>query len=204
MANTKEKGKFIVIYGVNNVGKTTQARMLVENLIINLSQEGEYIKYPIYDMMPSGPLINNYLKEGNKYQFTAREFQLLHVLNRTQNEAKIKEKLESGTWVIAEDYSGTGIAWGIAADVDKKLLYTMNSHLLQEDLGILLVGEPFVENLDKTNFHETDAALMQRVNDVFRDISKDFGWYTVNANRTKEEVQEEILQIIKSKVSYLN
>lgn len=198
-----EKGRLIVLYGTNNLGKTTQARLIVENLIINLSKEGEYVKYPVYDLVPSGPLINSYLKQGNTHQFTPREFQMLHVLNRTQQESKIEKKLNNGTWIIAEDYIGTGIAWGMAAGVDKKLLYNLNSHLLKEDLGILFEGEPFVQDLDKGNLHETDLELMKKAQSAFKEISKDFGWYTVNANREKEEVNQEIMDIIKSKVSYL-
>ena len=203
MPNGQKKGKFIVLYGVNNLGKTTQAKLLVENLIIKLSQKAEYIKFPVYDLQPSGPEINNYLKQGNPHQFTAREFQFLQILNRTQFEPKLKEKLDNGIWIVAEDYTGTGIAWGMATGVNKNLLYTLNSHLLKEDLGILFEGEPFTETLDKNNIHETDPALLKKVEEIFKIISKDFGWQGVNANQTKEEVQEQILQIVKNKISYL-
>jgi thymidylate kinase len=197
-------GQFIVLYGANNLGKSTQAKMLVENLIIQLGKEAEYLKYAIYSLEPSGSLINSYLKQGNPNNFTAREFQLLQVLNRTQHEPKLKEKLDKGTWVIAEDYVGTGIAWGMVNGVDKALLYQMNSHLLKENLGILFEGEPFIDNADKTNAHEQNPATLAKVNEAFKEISRDFGWFTVNANRTKEEIQAEILNIIKSKITYID
>lgn len=201
MAN--QKGNLIVLYGANNLGKTTQAKMLVENIIVKMSKESEYLKYAIYDLAPSGPLINDYLKSGNKYQFTAREFQILQVLNRTQHEPVIKEKINKGTWIVAEDYIGTGIAWGMATGLNKKLLYDLNSHLLKENLGILFEGEPFPEDLDKNNVHETDLALLAKVSESFKEIARDFNWHTINANRSIEEVQEEILQIIKSKITFL-
>ena len=43
-------GKFIVIYGVNNLGKTTQANMLVQKLKAS-GLKAEYLKYPIYDLL---------------------------------------------------------------------------------------------------------------------------------------------------------
>jgi thymidylate kinase len=201
--NNKPKGQFIVLYGVNNLGKSTQAKMLVENLIIKLGKEAEYLKYAVYSLEPSGNLINSYLRQDNPFQFTDREFQLLQVLNRTQYEPKLKEKLEKGSWIIAEDYVGTGIAWGMVQGIDKNLLYQMNSHLLKENLGILFEGEPFKEGEDKKNIHEKNPARLAQVNQAFKEIARDFGWFTINANRPKEEIQQEIIDIIKSKITYI-
>lgn len=200
---TQQKGQFIVFYGINSLGKSTQAKMLVENLIVKLGKNAEYLKYAIYNLEPSGILISNYLKEGNAYGFTAREFQILQVLNRTQYEPKLKEKLVKGTWVVAEDYIGTGIAWGMATGVDKNLLYNLNSHLLNENLGILFEGEPFLEALEKSNAHEKDPALLQKVAANFKQIADDFGWHKINANQPIEKVQEEIMAIVKSKLSII-
>lgn len=197
------KGKFIVIYGTNNLGKTTQAKLLVENIIIQMGKEAEYLKYAVYGLEPSGPLINTYLRQNNPYKFTPREFQLLQVLNRTQHEPTLKEKLSKGKWIIAEDYTGTGIAWGMTQGLDKNLLYQMNSHLLKEDLGILFEGEPFPENIDKNNVMENNHAMLAKAGEAFKEISRDFNWLTVNANQPIEKVQEDILNIIKSKITYI-
>lgn len=199
----KTNGQFIVLYGINNLGKTTQAKALVEEIIIKMGKEAEYLKYAIYSLDPSGTLINNYLRAGNPNQFSDREFQLLQVLNRTQYEPKLKEKLAKGTWVIAEDYIGTGIAWGMVQGIDKNLLYYMNSHLLKENLGILFTGEPFPESTDKKNVNEASAATLAKVNEAFKEISRDFGWFVINANRPKEEVQKEVMDIIKSKITFI-
>ncbi len=201
MAN--QKGNLIVLYGINNLGKTTQAKMLVEDLIIKMNKSAEYLKYAIYNLEPSGPLIANYLKGGNKYNFTPREFQLLQVLNRTQHEPTLKKKIQEGTWIVAEDYIGTGIAWGMATGVDKNLLYNMNSHLLKENLGILFEGDPFPKDLDKNNVHEASIETLEKVSKAFKEIAKDFNWHTINANQSIEEVQKEIQAIIKSKLIIL-
>jgi len=203
MAN-EQRGKMIVLFGTNNLGKTTQAKLLVENLIIKMGKQAEYLKYGIYDLEPSGPLIADYLKSGNRYDFSQREFQLLQVLNRTQYEPTLKQKLDKGIWIVAEDYVGTGIAWGMAQGMDKDLLYEINKHLVKEDLGILFKGEPFKEGFDKENVHEKDPALLEKVAVSFEDIQKDFAWHTVNANQERPDVQEEIINIIKSKILTLD
>jgi dTMP kinase len=200
----KQKGNLIVIYGINSLGKTTQAKLLVESIIIKLGKSAEYLKYAVYNLEPSGPLIMDYLKGGNRYEFTTREFQFLQVLNRTQYQPELLKKIDNGTLIVAEDYVGSGIAWGLANGIDKKLLYDMNSHLLKENLGLLFVGEPFAEDLDKKNFHEKDIAVLKTVNQYFQDIAKDFNWHIINANRPVEVIQEEIFQIVKSKTIYLD
>ena len=40
------RGKFIVLYGINNLGKTTQTRLLTEKLN-NSGVKNEYLKYPL-------------------------------------------------------------------------------------------------------------------------------------------------------------
>ena len=52
-------------------------------------------------------MINNYLREGNKYGLSAREIQMAYALNRTQFEPILTAKLAQGINIIAEDYVGT-------------------------------------------------------------------------------------------------
>lgn len=178
-------GKFIVLYGVNNLGKTTQAKLLVERL----NKEGhpaEYLKYPIYDLEPAGPMINDYLRGGNPHQITPRELQTLHVLNRTQYEPTLQAKLADGITIVAEDYVGTGMAWGIGAGVDEAYLTKLNAHLLKEDSIFLFDGERFTASIEKNHKHETDEALLEKVGDAHRHLAKKYGWHTINANNSIE------------------
>ena len=82
------KGKLIVFYGINRLGKSTQAKLLVERLK-SINKKSVYLKYAIYDLEPSGKLINSYLRESNPYNFSSREFQILQVLNRQQFESNL-------------------------------------------------------------------------------------------------------------------
>ncbi|MCX6743673.1 MAG: hypothetical protein NT116_05595, partial [Candidatus Parcubacteria bacterium] len=97
----------------------------------------------------------------------------------------------------------TGIAWGMVSGIDKNLLYKLNSHLLKEDLGILFQGEAFPEDLDKTNIHETNPAILTKVNEAFTEIAQDFGWHIIKANQSKEEVQAQIMDIINRKITII-
>ncbi|HAZ28882.1 MAG TPA: hypothetical protein DCY48_03870 [Candidatus Magasanikbacteria bacterium] len=182
-------GKLIVIYGINNLGKSTQARLLVERL----QREGhktQYLKYPIYDLAPSGHMLNQYLREDNPFGLSAREAQLLYVLNRTQAEPAIKKKLKEGIHIVAEDYIGTGLAWGIGAGVDEAFMKDINSHLLKEDLVFLFKGERFVSATETNHKHESDQALLECVAGVHERLGKEYGWIEIAANDPIETIAE--------------
>lgn len=187
------EGKMIVLYGINNIGKTTQAELLVEALK-EAGFEAEYMKYPRYDVEPSGPHINAVLREGKKA--SAEELQLWYALNRHQAESELKRKLKKGIVVIAEDYTGTGIAWGMVRGAEKEWLISINKQLYREDLGILMTGARYLTGVEEGHKNETDEKAMDTAIAIHEDLGKDFGWRTVDANQTIEEVHDEIMEVV--------
>lgn len=194
------RGKFIVLYGINNLGKTTQAKILVDKLK-SIGEKAEYIKYPIYELTPSGVVLNNYLRGGNIFNLAPREAQVFYAKNRTQYEKELTKKLENGIHVVAEDYTGTGIAWGIGAGVDEMFLKYINSHLLEEDLAFLFDGERFKDAVETGHKHETDDNLTNKVRWAHLKLAEEKNWKKINANLSIEEIQnilwKEILGLIK-------
>ncbi|MBU0649215.1 hypothetical protein KJ969_03930 [Patescibacteria group bacterium] len=189
------KGKFIVLYGINNLGKTTQAKKLVERL----KREGhaaEYLKYPIYDLEPSGPILNDYLRNDNPYGLSAREFQIFTAMNRTQYDPALRKKLENGIMIVAEDYAGTGIAWGMGAGVDKSFLEKINSHLLKEDLAVLFDGQRFLDGVEAGHAHEKNDELTERVRQIHSALGREYGWRTIDANQDMETIHNQVWQLI--------
>ncbi len=185
------RGKLIVIYGVNNLGKTTQAKLLV-NRLKKSGCKSEYLKYPLYDFKPTGPLINRYLRKNNPDKFSPREAQIIYALNRTQYENILREKLRRGINVVTEDYTSTGIAWGIGAGVNEKFLKQVNSHLLKEDLAFLFIGQRFKQATEKNHKHEINSKLMEKVRRAHLKLGHEYGWVKINANLSREKVHEQI------------
>ena len=97
----KKKGKFIVVYGANNLGKTEQAKRLVQSLKA-VGFKSRYIKYPIYDLEPTGPKINAALRKNSI--ITNLDLQKEFAQNRRDFEPQLVKTLNQGTWVVAEDY----------------------------------------------------------------------------------------------------
>jgi len=182
-------GKFIVLYGVNNLGKSTQAKKLVERLQ-STGHKAEYLKYPVYDLEPSGKLINEYLREGNPHNLTPREVQLMYVWNREHYEPTLKQKLASGIHIISEDYVGTGLAWGIGTGIDETFIKYLNAHLHQEDMAFIFDGERFVEATEKTHRHETDHDLLEHVREIYCRLGREYGWIPIDANDSIEKIHE--------------
>ena len=192
------KGKFIVLYGINNLGKTTQAKMLVDWLNNN-GISAVYQKYPVYDLAPTGPRINSYLRDGNPERLTPLQFQQLQVDNRHDFEPILQRYLNNGIWVIGEDYVGTGIAWGVGAGIDQALLEEMNSHLLKEDFAFLFDGERFKSGIEEGHTHEQDTELTENVRNVHKNLAQKLGWFPINAEESIEEIHQKILNTILTK-----
>lgn len=190
-----KKGKLIVFYGTNNLGKSTQANILVEKLN-NLSIPTEYLKYPIYNLLPSGKIINDYLRNNNSHNLTAREAQIIYTLNRTQYQNELIKKLEQGINIVSEDYTGTGIAWGIGAEIDQNFLEEINNHLIKEDIAILFDGERFKNSIENNHKHEKDDSFSKKVRQIHLDLAKKYGWEIINANLNIEEISKIIFEKI--------
>ena len=192
-----KKGSLIVFYGINNTGKTTQAKLLMERLIKN-GICAEYFKYPAYELEPSGVMIDDYLRHANPYSLTAREAQILYILNRTQIEPMILEKMDDGITIVAEDYIGTGIAWGEASGIDSAFLRHINTHLITEDMAFLFEGKRFEQAEENGHRHESDNFLLERAREKHRELADEFGWIAIKSDRTLFEVHNNIWEEIKN------
>ena len=187
------RGRFIVIYGANNLGKSIQVDLLAEAY----KKQGvkvKKIKYPIYDLKPTGPEINAVLRKGKK--MSELNLQKLYAKNRLEYQKTLEGYLEKGYMVVAEDYTGTGIAWGMVRGLSLEALEKMNKGLLKEDLGILLFGKRFTEGIEKTHRNETDEKIWETSQKIHLDLAEKYEWKKVNANGTKKEVFKKIAEII--------
>lgn len=194
-------GLFIVLYGINNLGKSTQAKRLTERLQ-QAGYHSTYLKYPIYDLTPSGPLINGYLRGGNPHSLSAREVQTLYAMNRTQFEPELSALLEKNVHVVAEDYTGTGMSWGIGAGVDPAYLKEVNSHLRKENIAFLFDGERFTDATEQGHKHETDTELLTRVREAHQALGREEGWHVINANQQIEVITDQLFEKVQVHLSH--
>jgi thymidylate kinase len=188
------KGKFIVVYGANNLGKTTQVSMLAEALRRSATRIVTIIKYPIYDLEPTGPKLNSILRKGEKVDDLT--VQKLFAKNRRDFEKELKRMLRLGHWVIAEDYKGTGIAWGVTRGIPLEEMEKINRNLLPEDFAILLDGKRYKSAIETGHMNEGSEKIWKKARQVHQMLGERYGWLKVNANQRMKEVHRDVMKKI--------
>ena len=191
-----KKGKFIVIYGANNVGKTTQVKLLVSKLK-KIGKKVKLLKYPIYDLGPTGSILNKFLRKH--LSLTEYEAQYIFMHNRKDFQPELEKILKNGYWVVAEDYKGTGICWGATHNVPLKKMIQLNKDLLEEDLAILLDGKQFKEAIEKKH-HNEDGRRWEKGRQIHKKVGKMFGWKQVKSDDSIDEVSGNIWKIVERKL----
>lgn len=193
-----KKGKFIVIYGANNVGKSVQTKLL-SNKIISEGYALATFKYPVYNLQPTGPKINQILRhpETLKQKVSEIELQKIFAKNRKDFQVTVLSLLNAGINILAEDYTGTGIAWGMTRDLSLLELEKINTGLIKPDLAILLDGTRFLTTIEKGHRNETDKDEMWLKNrQIHLQLAERYNWRQVKANQTIEKVHKDIWQAV--------
>ena len=176
------KGLFIAIYGVNNIGKSTHCRILADRLK-RTGYEVVSLKYPIYDLEPTGTELNRILRQKEQ-NISEEELQTLFTQNRKDFEPQLRKYLEEGKIVIAEDYTGTGIAWGMTKGLSLEFMEKLNSGLLREDFSILMTGHRDARATEKHHIHEQNAALLSSVSKIFVQLAGRYGWKVIEIQQS--------------------
>lgn len=189
------KGKFITIYGINNIGKTTQSKLLVEKLK-KAGYKAKYLKYPIYKIRPSGYAINKILRSRTGQKISEEELQLWFVINRYQFEPRLKKLLNAGYIVVAEDYIGTGIAWGVAKGLKEEWMEKVNENLLKEDFSILLEGNRNFIAKEVEHLHEQNDILIEKCARVHLHLASKYGWHKIKVRNQIEATSDFLFKTV--------
>jgi thymidylate kinase len=190
------KGLFIAVYGVNNIGKSTHCRILCDKL----RREGHdvvQLKYPIYDLEPSGTLLNDILRGEQKQKISEEELQRIFTQNRRDFEPRLKQMLDDGKIVVAEDYTGTGIAWGMTKGLSVEFMEKMNEGLLKEDFALLITGHRDARAAEKHHIHEQNEDLLENVSKIFIQLAERYGWKIVELQQNIPDTAHLIWQTVK-------
>lgn len=190
--------------GVTNIGKSTQRDLLVRAISkrkVGNEKEGRQmkatmVKYPVYCLEPTGPQINDYLRNKNPQRLTPLAFQELNVKNKLQFEPKLIALLEENDVVVVEMYTGTSIAYGMGDGIDKETLINMNTGLLNADVSILLDGKRFKTSIESGHIYENDDEKTEKIRLHHRELAERFGWITVKANQSEVKVHDDIFNIV--------
>lgn len=190
---------FIAFEGPDGSGSSTQSKLLAKQL----EKEGKAVlltKEPT-PKEPIGSLIREILQ--HKHEVSAEALQLLFCADRAQHLAiEVEPALNRDEFVITDRYLLSTLAYG-SLNLPLEWLKKLNENFRQPDITFVfdLPVEVCLERIKSrgANFElfETKERLT-KIQATYLDLAKKYpNVHVVNANRSIEEVQGEVWEVIK-------
>lgn len=185
----------IVIEGFDQAGKKTQSKLLA-NFLKTRHIKSKIFNFPDY-ATPIGKEIKYYL--NGKRTFPPQVIHCLLAANRWERLKEIEEALSRNLVVIMNRYYQSNLVYGAVNGLDIRWLENLDKGLPKEDLVILLDINPadsYSRKKVMRDKFEKNEAFAQKITQAYRAVARELGWQIVNASRHKQEVHQDIKQII--------
>ena len=191
------RGRIIVIEGVDKAGKQTQARLLVETLKLS-GRISIVVDFPDYNT-PIGMEIKAFLEGKREYPNELKH--MLLSANRWERKNEIESMIEKGTIVIMNRYYQSNLVYGVSNGLNINWLSNLERGLPKEDIVIVLDVSSTVltersRKRDLDSFEKNQKLLLE-VNKNYRKLAKQFKWKIINGEKSREQVHQEIMNILK-------
>ncbi|KAF9421009.1 hypothetical protein HW555_002992 [Spodoptera exigua] len=184
-----KRGALIIIEGVDRTGKSTQARMLVENLK-KKNIQAEYTNFPARDT-EVGKIINNYLQLKN--ELSDEVVHLLFSANRWERAKSIIKTLEAGITVIVDRYCYSGVAFSAAKG---NIILYFKFIISSVHYKVFFLTMP-VDSIKQRNGFGNERyevlSFQQKVSEIYSKLKED-NWEIVDASRPIDTIQEDMLE----------
>ena len=214
-----DKGKLIVIDGIDGSGKTTQIELLGKYLT-EKSIPYEVINFPRYGQNLYADLVTRYLEGefGNINEVNPYLMACIFAGDRLLAKSLIENWLAEGKIVIANRYVSSSKAH-LGANLPEEgrenfmgwideLEYQTNG-MPKPNLNILLkvtpeIGQQNALKDQKTDIHEKSLKHEQKASEIYLDLSKtEENWVVVDCMenetmKSEEAINKEIIQILSS------
>ena len=191
----RKKGAFICIEGLDASGKTTQARRLVREL----RRKGFKA---VYTTEPSpgeiGRFIRTYILQRKRRVPIAVEALLFAVDRVDHLEQKVKPALQEGKIVVSDRYVYSSLAYQGAAGLDLNWIEEINRSVVTPDLAIYIDVPPevAVKRIKGKRSVMERLRVQRKVREVYLKFVEDGRLIRVDGNRSKDEVERDILAIV--------
>jgi len=189
----RSRGLFIALYGPEGVGKSTQGKLLEEKLRDHHVLV-KRIRYPVYSQHPTGPMLDSMLHRKRE-KLDEEEMQRLFSQNREEFEPTLTSWLSSGLCVVAENYKGTGIVWGMVRGLKLEQMEEINRDNIDPDIAIVIDG-PKREDFEGHPYGEDDEEWY-RARKMYLQMADKYGWVRVGADAPVLVVANRIWAVVK-------
>lgn len=205
----KEKGILIAIEGIDGAGKTTQAKLVAEEL--SKSSNVHLTKNP------TDGLIGKFIREvlAGKVDIPPVSFQYLFSADRQVQQEEIVNELKEGKIIITDRYFWSAIVYGIVdregLDFDQagnlllvsQGILSMYHQFLLPDLTIFL-DIPMKVALERINLKKIEKEIYEN-EEKLKKIEKGYKWLInkfpkeftiIDGTKSEKEITQEIVQLI--------
>jgi dTMP kinase len=192
----------IAFEGLDQSGKQTQAERLVAALGAR-GREVHFLSFPDYGTT-IGCEIGRALQGERDY--TAEVMQLLYVANRYEFRPAIERWIAAGADVICDRYLASSVAYGEAQGLDADWLMTIQKHLPQPSLTLLLDIPPEASLQRKERArdrYERDLALLGRVRASYLRQAAQPNWRRIDGAGDKDRVTTAVFSEVESRLGLL-
>jgi thymidylate kinase len=190
------RGLFIVLYGPSGVGKSKQM-VVLEDQMKKMGISNKKVEYPIYDLGEAGKRLKRIVWKLEAVP-SEEELQELFAQNRRDFEPTLKSWLESGVNVIAEDYKGTGMVWGVTRGIPIEKMEDMNKDFMEPDISILIDGPRRLDlRPGEGHIYNTDEEEWYKARKVYLQLADKYGWVRVGGDAPMYTVAGRIWTIVK-------
>jgi dTMP kinase len=193
---TKHKiGPLIVIDGIDQSGKKTQAKLLARK-VRERGFSCVIWDFPAYQT-PLGQHLKAYLI--GKERSDLHVVHLLYAVNKWEVAAKINEQRARGIVVIANRYTPSNLAYGAAHGLSLNWLTRLEADLPRPNRIFILdvpVKISFKRKIQQRDIHEEDATYLNRVRRMYLRLAKQHNWTIINGEGTPTTVHSKIWKAV--------
>lgn len=193
-----QRGKLIVIEGVDGSGKTTQTNLLITRLK-NINKQVQTIKYPRHGKPFFGIMVDEYLanKFGAADKIDPYLASLIYACDRWETRQQLQSWLSVGYWVVPDRYMTSNLGHQLGKlkskeekdefiEWEKKLEYKtfgipIPDLVIYLDMPLRLIKKLIIKRNKKMDAHEINSEHLKNAQQAYRYCLKKFSnWVEVN------------------------
>lgn len=196
-----QRGLFIVLEGLDKVGKTTTSGELVKLLQKKYKRRAVYKTFPRRDSI-IGKILNDYLLCENELQEHVQH--LLFAANRWEHMEEIDELLNDGVTIIMDRYSLSGIVYSMMHGMDYEWCQGTENGMIQPDytfylnLDVMRQKERLADSV--CDRYEENMETQLQLRSIFEKlVKKDDSIVSINANVATADILKQVEEVIQQR-----
>jgi dTMP kinase len=149
-----------------------------------------------------GKEIKKFLHQKNRFPLEVQH--ILLSANRWEKKDVLINILNSGITIIMDRYYQSNLAYGISNGLDLDWLINLDKGLPKEDLVFVLEINPNVSKkrvMKNRDIFEENMELLIKVKKNYRELSKMYGWYLIDGERSIQEVHQEVCRLYRDRIN---